>query len=188
MPPPPDASGESARAGPYKVEHSEDAGWHVRAFDLIYHTWKVPDGEKHARNLADALNKAFAAGRSASNKEVVASIDIATVAIAAQSSAQAELLRVRTTQATAAHILDNIGIEMGLGANATPLAVQEAVRAGRAEAEGKAVDALESIQYHGTDLPAVLAPTDDFQDGYRKGVNSCARIATDAIAAIRSKL
>lgn len=40
-----------------------------------------------------------------------------------------ELLRVRTTQAAAAHELDNIAIELGLGHSPKPLQVQEKVRA-----------------------------------------------------------
>lgn len=39
-----------------------------------------------------------------------------------------ELLRIRTTQAAAAHSIDNIGVEGGLGARATPFEVEKYVR------------------------------------------------------------
>ena len=41
---------------------------------------------------------------------------------------QAELLRCRTTEYAAAHAIDNMGIEIGLGAGATPIVVQDNVR------------------------------------------------------------
>lgn len=50
------------------------------------------------------------------------------------SSLNAELLRVKTTQHGAAHALDNIGIELGLGANAAVTDIQHKVRVLRTEA------------------------------------------------------
>lgn len=43
-------------------------------------------------------------------------------------SRDAELLRIRTVQSAAAHSIDNMGIEAGLGAGARPFEVEEYVR------------------------------------------------------------
>lgn len=46
-------------------------------------------------------------------------------------------------------------------------------------------EALEEIQYHGTDLPAASAASEDYQDGYSNGVRSYALIARQALGGSR---
>lgn len=51
-----------------------------------------------------------------------------------------------------------------------------------ARREARLEEALQDISNHGTDLPAALNCSDEFSDGYRKGLMSCGGIARAALA------